>query len=117
MIAEDTALSFSTFIPASATLIAALVGSFLGPLFAFKLQKQEKEQKIKADYITAGNYAIFTVMSQYNRLGNVCKQMIDPVRTHPLKIVVMRAMLPAIEYEDLKFDMNSQSFFLKPKSS
>jgi hypothetical protein len=86
-------------------------------LFAFKLQKQEKEQKIKADYITAGNYAIFTVMSQYNRLGNVCKQMIDPVRTHPLKIVVMRAMLPAIEYEDLKFDMNSQSFFLKPKSS
>ncbi len=92
----DKALSFSKFIPAAATLIAA----FLGAFFAFKLQKQEKEQKIKADNITAGNYAIFTVMCQFNRLGNICKQMIDPVRTHPLKIVVMPPMLPAIEYED-----------------
>jgi len=117
MIAEDKALSLSTFIPAAATLIAALVGSFLGPLFAFKLQKQEKEQKIKIDNITAGNYAIFTVMSQFNRLDNVCKQMIDPVRRHPLRFVVMRPILPDIEYEDLKFEISSLSFFLKPQSS
>jgi hypothetical protein len=117
MMAEDKALSFLPFIPAAATLIAALVGSFLGPLFAFKLQKQEKEQKIKTDNITAGNYAIFTVMCQFNRLNYVCKQMIDPVRTHPLKIVVMPPMQPLIEYEDLKFDMSSLSFFLKPQNS
>src|SRR5208337_2908839 len=106
MMAEDKALSFSPFIPAAATLIAAFVGSLLGPWVAFKRENKKQEQKIKADNITAGNYAIFTIMCQFNRLANVCKQMIDPVRTHPLKIVVMRPMVPVIEYEDLKFDMS-----------
>jgi hypothetical protein len=117
MIAHEKVLSFSKFIPAAATLIAAFVGSFLGPWVAFRREKQKEEQKLKADNITAGNYAIFTVMGQFNRLGNVCKQMIDPVRTHPLRIVIMRPILPAIEHEDLKFDISSLSFFLKPQSS
>lgn len=113
VIAEDKALSFSKFIPAAATLIAA----FLGAWFAFRLQKQEKEHKIKADNITAGNYAIFTLMWQFSTLDNICKQIIDPVRTHPLKFIVMRAILPAIEYKDFKFDISSLSFFLKPQNS
>lgn len=114
---DGNADPYSKFIPAAATLIAALIGSFLGPWIAFKLQKWEKERKIKQDNITAGNYAIYTLMCQFSRLDNVCKQIIDPIRTHPLKFVVMRAVVPLIEYEDLKYDMDSLSFFLKPQSS
>ena len=117
MIADGNVHSYSTFVPAAATLIAALLGSFLGPMIAFRLQKQEKEQKIKQDNITAGNYALFTLMCQFSRLDNVCKQIIDPVRTHPLKFVVMRAVAPPIEFEDLKFNMSSLSFLLKPQPS
>jgi hypothetical protein len=113
VIIDDKAFSFSKLVQPTATLIAA----FFGAWFAFKLQKREKEQKIKVDNITAGNYAIFNVMSQFNTLDNICKQLIDPVRGNPLRIVAMQGIQPLIEYEDLKPDMSSLLFFLKPQKS
>lgn len=117
IIADAKVDPYSKFIPAAATLVAALIGSFLGPWIVFKREKKDKEQKIKQDNITAGNLAIFTLMRQFSRLDNICKQIIDPVRTHPLKFVMMRAVLPPLEYIDLKFDINSLSFLLKPQPS
>ncbi len=114
MIDNSNVLSPSTFVPAFATLIAALLGSLLGPLSAFTLQRREQERKIKADNISAGNRALFTLMTQFETLENIRKKFIDPVRAHPLRFVVMRSMLPDIKSEDFKFDMSSLTFFLKP---
>jgi len=105
---------YSKFVPAFATLAAALIGSFFGPWFAFRLQKQEKVQKMKVDNITAGNLALFTISRQFQTLGNLRKQFIDPVREHPLRFIAMRPVVPFLNSEDFKFDIGSLSFFLEP---
>ncbi len=112
---DGSIISSSTIISAFATLLAALLGSFLGPLFAFKLQRQEKDRRLKADNITAGNHALFILMRQYTRLDNVRKQFIEPVKEHPLRFIIMRPTLPLIEADDLKLDMSNLSFFLQPQ--
>ena len=113
VIPDDNAFSFSKFVQPTATLIAA----FLGAWFAFKLQKREKQQKIKADNITAGNYAIYNVMCQYDTFHYISKQIIEPVRRNQLRIVLMQGIQPPIECEDLKPDLSSLLFFLKPQKS
>ncbi len=112
---DGSIISSSTIIAAFATLFAALLGSFLGPLFAFKLQRQEKKHRIKADNITAGNHALFILMRQYTRLDNVRKQFIEPVREHPLRFIIMRPTSTVIESDDLKLNMSNLSFFLQPQ--
>ncbi len=115
LIDDDSIISTSTIISACATLFAALLGSFFGPWFAFKLQKQEKEKRIKAENITAGNRALFIIMRQYTRLHNIRKQFVDPVRDHPVRSIIMRPVVPAIESADLKLDMSNLSYFLEPQ--
>jgi hypothetical protein len=96
------------------TALATIAAAFAGSLSAFALERREKTKRMKADNITAGNRALFTIKRQYERLHNIRSQWIDPVRDHPLRHIII-SPCTAIEYADLKFDMSSLTYLLEPQ--
>jgi len=92
--------------------LVTLVAAFFGAFFAFKFQERNEERKIKAKNIAAGNRAMFLLLRQFNKLSVIQKQIINPVREHPAKFVVM---LPAssLNYENLRVEVNNLSFLLE----
>jgi len=102
------------FEPLLSTLLSALatvVAAFLGAWYAFKLMDKDHERKKRATAVASGNRAIFTLMRQWNELGLIQRQLIDPVRSNPAKFVALLPTLP-LDYEHLKLDVDSLSFLL-----
>lgn len=64
-------ISISTFITLLATLLATLIGALSGAHYAFKLQNDEKKAQRKAENISAGNRAVFTLAGQFNKLSYI----------------------------------------------
>ncbi len=97
----------STLLSALATVVAA----FLGAWYAFKLMDKDHQRKKRATAVASGNRAIFTLMRQWNELNLIQRQLIDPIRSHPAKFVTLLPAL-SLDYEHLKFDVDSLSFLL-----
>lgn len=98
---------FEILVSAFATVVAA----FLGAWYAFRLIDKDHERKKRANALASGSRAIFTLMRQWNELSVIKRQLIDPVRSHPARFVALRPTLP-LDYEHLKFDIDSLSFLL-----
>ncbi len=97
----------STLLSALATVVAA----FLGAWYAFNLMDKDHQRKKRATAVASANRAIFTLMRQWNELNLIQRQLIDPIRSHPAKFVTLLPTLP-LDYEHLKFDIDSLSFLL-----
>jgi len=86
--------------------------AFFGAWFAFKFQGLAREKETRAKAVAAGNRAIFTLMRQWDLLYKIQQDEIEPMRSHPLKLV---AMMPSLylDYKGLNFDIDSLSFILE----
>ncbi len=97
-------------VPAVATLIAA----FFGAWFAYRLQDKAKVREERASNISAANRVLFTVFQQINSLTLLQRDIIDPVRNHPMKFIAMQPVMPE-QQEDIQFDFSSLGFLLNTK--
>jgi hypothetical protein len=94
--------------------LATLAAAFLGAFFAFIFQERKEGRKIRTSNIAAGNRAMFLLSQQFNELSVIQKQIIEPARKHPVRFVVMRPS-PPLNYESLRFEVNTLSFLLETK--
>lgn len=92
--------------------IATLVAAFAGAWYAFKLQDRDRERRIDADNIGAGNRALLMLLLQFNALFDIQKRVVNRVREHPGRFLAMRPMLE-LDYKQLRFDVSSLSFLLE----
>ena len=102
------------YITPLATLVAALMGALAGAFGSYKLSARSEEKKKRANEVAAGNYAIFTIMRQWNELWQIQQEIIEPFRLHPCKSIALPSTLPS-DFGHLKFDFDSLSFLLETK--
>ena len=98
------------YLPALTTLLAA----FLGAGYAFKLQNNKIARDQVKEHVAAGNKAIFMLLRQYNELSVIQRQFIDPIRDHPFKFILMRAII-SHSVDHFRFNENELSFLLQTK--
>lgn len=104
-------MDYDTLISAMVTLAAA----FLGAWSAFKLEDRARKRKKVEENIAAGNRAIFMLLRMFNELFNIQQQVIEPVREHPAKSIVMLPLLTR-DFDELRFEVDNLSFLLETKN-
>lgn len=92
--------------------LVTLAAAFAGAWFAFLLQSRKDDQKIKAANIGAGNRAIFLLGRFANQLELIRRQIINPVRTKPTRMLEMKPTL-FLDYAHMKLDADGLSFLLE----
>jgi hypothetical protein len=96
--------NFSSFFEPAATLVATFIGAWL----AFRYQeKLDKKKQLNAQ-AESGNRVLFQLVDNLNWLENTKRQMIDPYRDEPGRMLLMRPVFsPApqtnIDIESVEF--------------
>ncbi|MEQ1815373.1 MAG: hypothetical protein ABL861_02675 [Nitrosomonas sp.] len=100
-------ITFSYFIPAFATLIAA----FVGARYAFELSSLKEERNIRERNRIAANLASFNMLQMLNILLNYQSQFIDldKIRNNDYAFLELK---PALTIKDVCLDLNSLAFLL-----
>ena len=98
----------SSYVPALATLVAA----FYGAKCAFQFQRDKEREENKRRNVVNGNSAIFNMMRMAEKLKNVQRQIIDPVRGRPACFLEMRPTLHLVK-DDIKLNIETLYFLLE----
>ena len=89
----------------------AMVGTFLGALFAFRLNESREDTKLEKEHKAALNRALFIIARQYNAVCSLAKDL------EPYKLEFERAFnCPALRpptYSDLVHDFETLDFLLE----
>jgi hypothetical protein len=91
--------------------LATLLAAFGGAGSAFLLQNRRERHKAVGDNRAAANRALFILAQFANQLTLIQRQLVDPVRESPARLIVMRPTL-TLDYRHLKFDVAGLSFLL-----
>ena len=97
----------TSYIPSLATLVAAYYGASL----AFKFQNDKDREDIKHRNMANGNNSIFALTRMCNKLVNLQRQIINPIRNSPARFLEMRPTT-SLEKDDIKLDLEKLYFLL-----
>jgi len=92
------------------TAFLAMVGTFLGALFAFRLNESKENTKIEKERMAALNRALFILARQYNAILSLDKAMV-PYKSDFEKAFNCPALRPP-SYSDLVQDFSAIGFLL-----
>lgn len=98
----------TSYIPALATLLAA----FYGAKYAFQFQTDKEREDNKKRNVVNGNNSIFTLTRMANKLIIYQRQIINPVRDSPARLLEMRPTQD-LEKELIKLNIEALYFLLE----
>ena len=100
------------FLAAYIPSLAVLAASFYGAKFAYQFQSDKEKEDKKNRNIVSGNNSIFALIRMANKLVLLQKQLINPTRNNPGRMLAMPA-LGIQEKDDIKLNLESLYFLLE----
>lgn len=91
----------------------ALLASFTGAYFAFRLERTQKRHEDKSKNFAAANRAMMTFIRMYSVLAQLQRQVIDPYRDDAAAFIAMPPHLPE-KHDSERFDMSTLEFLSSP---
>lgn len=92
-------------------LISTLAGAFFGAWSAFELERKLEARREMDRWALAGERAVFDLWRMINVLVLIQRQVIDPVRDHPARHLVMLPRM-ATQADEIRLDFDSLGFLL-----
>lgn len=92
--------------------VATLFAAFLGAIAAFWLENLRRKREEKKNQIGAGNRAILVLWYFWNELVVIRRQVIEPVRDHPARLIAMQAMPQRLQNK-LSIDISELYFLIE----
>ena len=93
------------------TAFLALIGTFVGALFAFRLNENKEIRKLEMERKAALNRALFVLLRQYNAMRSLGKE-IEPFKSEFERAFNCPALQPP-PYSDLKQNFSELNFLLE----
>ena len=91
----------------------ALLASFTGAYFAFRLERTQKRREDESKNLAAANRAMMTFIRMYSVLAQLQRQVIDPYRDNAAAFIAMPPHLPE-KHDSECFDMSTLEFLSSP---
>jgi hypothetical protein len=96
------------------TALTTLVAAFSGAYYAFRLQSKEKDSETISSNVAAGNKAIFSLLTNFNKFTNFRDQFINEFRENEFRYLYI---LPAVGMaRPSEIDFDSLGFIFKHKN-
>ena len=100
------------FVETLITGLVTLVAAFAGSWYAFRLSDRERARQTIREQVAAVNRAQFILIQQFNELKLIQSRIINPVRQHPGRFIVMAPLLPIVGSSS-RLDADRLSFLLE----